>query len=79
MGYYRVYLIDIPDRIIEFREVMCDNDDDALMSALPWSPAWPVVEIWDGVRRVAKLNTTSAAGLKRLKAARGAQLTVHRD
>jgi hypothetical protein len=59
MAHYRIYLICVADRIVELRHVTCATDADVLAIALPLLPAWPLVEIWDGTRRVVRLSTHS--------------------
>jgi hypothetical protein len=54
---YRIYLIDVAERIIESRELSCEGDEAALAIALPFLPTWPLVEIWDDAgRRVVRLT-----------------------
>jgi hypothetical protein len=71
VAYYRIYLISVADKIVECRDVTCAKDEDALAIALPLLPEWPIVEIWDGIRRVVRLTTPSPAG--------SAHFRVHRS
>jgi hypothetical protein len=54
---YRIYLINVAERIVELRDVRCEGKEAALAIALPFLPRWPLVEIWDDAgRRVVRLT-----------------------
>jgi hypothetical protein len=55
MPYYRISLINGPDRIVDFHDLVRNADDDALATATTFLTNWPVVQVWNGTRLVAKL------------------------
>jgi len=64
---YRIYLINVAERIIESRDVSCEGQEAAIAVALPFLPRWPLVEIWDDTgRRVVRL-TAPRPGSKYLR------------
>jgi hypothetical protein len=67
MSDYRLYLLDQNMKIFQFREAACDTDADAVSEAFGVTANCHAVEVWTGVRMVARVphptSTTLQANL----------------
>jgi hypothetical protein len=57
MALYRIYRVDALDHIADAENVECANDDEARAKALQLKGSYPVVEVWEGPRLVARIGT----------------------
>ena len=60
MALYRVYKVDADDHIADAENLECANDDEARAKALQLKGDYPVVEVWEGARLVARIATGEA-------------------
>ena len=60
MALYRVYKVDADDHIADAENLECANDDEARAKALQLKGDYPVVEVWEGARLVARIATGGA-------------------
>jgi hypothetical protein len=61
LGYY-VYLLDARDHIVGRRLIEIDREDEAIEAArellASGADAWPAVELWQGSRKVRRIERT---------------------
>ena len=55
MALYRIYRVDARDRIADAENVECRDDEEARAKALQLKGDYPVAEVWDGARLVARV------------------------
>lgn len=57
---YVAYAVDLSGVVLAIYELECAGDDEARHRAEKFLAAHPTIEVWDGVRRVARLTRAAA-------------------
>ena len=63
MALYRIYKVDAADHIVDAENIECADDEEECAKALRMKGAYPVVEVWEGARLVAR--TAARLGRRR--------------
>ena len=68
MGYYRCYILDAEDHIVQAHELECETDTTARTTAealLTQDPYYRRAEVWRAARRIARLERDAGPFLPR--------------